>query len=128
LFHKARGAFKQERVFQNAMDIAVSSLLVLGKRTVTGMLAAAQRQFQDWTRAYRLFSGGRVDIKELFAPAVRAVEESIGEGKPLNVMMDDTFVRKRGRKISGTSWRRDPLGPAFHTLAERPCVRGRENP
>ena len=30
-------------------------------------------------------------------------------------MMDDTIVRKRGRKVSGTSWKRDPLGPAFHT-------------
>lgn len=27
--------------------------------------------------------------------------------------MDDTLLRKRGRKIAGTSWRRDPLGPQF---------------
>lgn len=27
--------------------------------------------------------------------------------------MDDTLLRKRGRKIHGTSWRRDPLGPPF---------------
>lgn len=29
--------------------------------------------------------------------------------------LDDTVIRKRGRKIPGTSWNRDPLGPAFHT-------------
>jgi hypothetical protein len=29
--------------------------------------------------------------------------------------MDDTLVRKRGRKIYGTAWKRDPLGPAFST-------------
>jgi hypothetical protein len=29
--------------------------------------------------------------------------------------MDDTIIKKTGRKIPGTAWRRDPLGPAFHT-------------
>ena len=31
------------------------------------------------------------------------------------MLMDDTLVRKRGRKVYGTSWKRDPLGPPFHT-------------
>lgn len=30
-------------------------------------------------------------------------------------MMDDTIVRKRGKKIPGTGWKRDPLGPHFCT-------------
>lgn len=29
------------------------------------------------------------------------------------VMLDDTLLRKRGRKIAGTGWRRDPMGPPF---------------
>ncbi len=28
-------------------------------------------------------------------------------------LMDDTLLRKRGKKVAGTSWRRDPLGPPF---------------
>ena len=31
------------------------------------------------------------------------------------MMMDDTLIRKRGRKVHGTGWKRDPLGPHFHT-------------
>ena len=31
------------------------------------------------------------------------------------MLMDDTLVRKRGRKVYGTSWKRDPLGPPFCT-------------
>jgi len=31
------------------------------------------------------------------------------------VHMDDTILKKTGKKIQGTSWRRDPLGPPFHT-------------
>jgi hypothetical protein len=30
-------------------------------------------------------------------------------------MMDDTLMRKRGRKVDGAGWKRDPLGPAFCT-------------
>jgi len=28
-------------------------------------------------------------------------------------LLDDTLIRKRGHRIAGTSWRRDPLGPHF---------------
>ncbi len=29
--------------------------------------------------------------------------------------MDNSVLRKVGKTIYGTNWRRDPLGPAFHT-------------
>jgi len=29
--------------------------------------------------------------------------------------LDDTLIKKTGKKIAGTAWRRDPLGPPFHT-------------
>jgi hypothetical protein len=29
--------------------------------------------------------------------------------------LDDTIFKKTGKKIHGTAWRRDPLGPPFHT-------------
>jgi len=32
---------------------------------------------------------------------------------PVLAAMDDTLLYKSGKKISGTSWRRDPLGPKF---------------
>jgi hypothetical protein len=35
--------------------------------------------------------------------------------EPLVMLMDDTLIRKRGRKVYGTSWKRDPLGLHFHT-------------
>lgn len=39
--------------------------------------------------------------------------ERLHQGEPLVVMMDDTLIRKRGRKVYGTGWKRDPLGPHF---------------
>lgn len=90
-------------------------MLALGRHTVTGMLAAGGRQNQDWTAAYRLFGKSRIRQRELFAPAIKKVMENQEGQEPLYTMMDDTIIRKRGRKISGTGWKRDPLGPAFHT-------------
>lgn len=79
------------------------------------MLAAGGKLFQDWSATYRLFERERISRKELFAPAITGVLDSLGMDAPLFAMMDDTLVRKRGRKIAGTGWKRDPLGPAFHT-------------
>lgn len=85
----------------------------LGRRTVTGMLTASAQQGLDWSAAYRLFEHERFDGEALFSPALRAVSAGLGEPEPLVAMMDDTLIRKRGRKVHGAAWKRDPLGPPF---------------
>jgi hypothetical protein len=115
LFARTRSAFAQQRVFSKARALAATSILSLGRRTVTGMLSTAGRQFEDWTSAYRLFSKERIDRGALFTPAREAVIERLGPDEPLAVVIDDTLIRKRGRKIPGAAWKRDPLGPPFHT-------------
>ncbi len=91
----------------------MSSLVALGKRNVSGLLCANAEQFMDWTAAYRLFSQERIDRQALFTPARDTVIERLRGKEPLVVMMDDTMIRKRGRKIYGAGWKRDPLGPHF---------------
>lgn len=114
LFDQTRPAFSQERTFERARTLAMSALIGLGRRTVTGMLCAGAQQFTDWSAAYRLFERHRFDPEALLAPARRCVVERLQPEEPLVVMMDDTLIRKRGRKVHGTAWKRDPLGPAFH--------------
>lgn len=77
------------------------------------MLCASAQQFTDWSAAYRLFEKERFDIDHLFAPIRSEVVHRLGPGEPLVVMIDDTLLRKRGKKVHGTGWRRDPLGPPF---------------
>jgi hypothetical protein len=93
--------------------LALSSLVGLGRRTVTGMLTASAQQGLDWSAAYRLFEQERFEGECLFAPALRAVLAGLGEREPLVALMDDTLIRKRGRKVHGAGWKRDPLGPPF---------------
>ena len=88
---------------------------MFGRRSVTGMLAAGGKQFQDWSWAYRIFQKNRFNKEMFFEPVIRTVTECLDKESPLYAVLDDTTIRKRGRKIAGTAWKRDPLGPAFHT-------------
>jgi hypothetical protein len=88
----------------------------MGRHTVTGMLTASGQQFKDWSAAYRLFYGQRMNIDYLFSVVRKTLlEKSLSVDEPVFAHMDDTNIRKRGKKVSGTSWMRDPLGPPFHT-------------
>ncbi|MFH1018760.1 MAG: transposase [Pseudomonadota bacterium] len=113
-FAEARDSFGQERVFKRARLDALSALAGLGRHTLTGLIAASGRQFQDWSADYRLFSEERFDQDRLFGAVRRQVEEFLAPGEAVVAAMDDTLIRKRGRKIPGVAYRRDPLGPPFH--------------
>ena len=115
LFEKTRPAFAQERTFERTRTLAISSLVGLGRKTISGLLCATSQQFHDWSAAYRVFERQRFDTEALFEPIRQEVVERIGQGEPISVMMDDTLIRKRGRKVHGAAWRRDPLGPPFNT-------------
>lgn len=91
----------------------MSQLVCLGRHTVTGLLCASGRQFFDWSADHRLFSRERVDTGALFDPVVRGVLLSIPKDKPLVVGVDDTLLKKSGKRTPGVSWRRDPMGPPF---------------
>jgi hypothetical protein len=90
-------------------------LLALGKHTITGLITTHGGQYKDWSSAYRLFERERIDKEALFSPVISQVCGCSDADAPIFGMMDDTSIRKRGKKVYGTQWRRDPLGPAFHT-------------
>lgn len=49
----------------------------------------------------------------LFSTVRKGVEAFLSKDAPLVVAMDDSLLRKRGRKVAGSGWRRDPLSPPF---------------
>jgi len=77
------------------------------------MLSASGSQFKDWSASYRLFKGERMKLEELFKSIRKQVVDLNGGQQPIYAHMDDTLLRKRGKKIHGTGWMRDPLGPPF---------------
>ena len=116
LFAKGSKAFKQARTAKRALELAHGLINCMGRRTVSGMITAQGQQFKDWSAAYRLFYGDRMQLGELFSTIVKVlVDHHLPEQGPIYAHMDDTLTRKRGKKVAGASWMRDPLGPPFHT-------------
>lgn len=113
LLRHSRGAFNQDRTAERARQFAYGALTCLGRHTISGILTATGQQFVDWSAAYRLFAGGRIDTEKLFDVSREEVLKELGPDQMIVAHMDDTHIRKTGKKIYGTSWRRDPLGPPF---------------
>lgn len=78
------------------------------------MICAAGRQDDDWSADYRLFARDRWHADDLFVPVVRGVLQRLPDDAPLVAALDDTSLRKTGRKIPGVGYRRDPMSPPFH--------------
>lgn len=92
----------------------LAHLLCTQRRTVTGLLNTLGRQQQDWSKAYRLYRE-HVNSAAVFSPILDGVLELIPEGSALVLGVDDSHLRKTGKKVATAGWYRDPLGPPFHT-------------
>lgn len=92
-----------------------AQLVCLGRHTLTAVKATAGEPFSDWSSDYRLYSRERFDPQAVFDVVRRRIEQTVNAQQPLIVAMDDSLLRKRGRKIHGVGYRRDPLGPPFQT-------------
>lgn len=109
-----RDTFCQTRTAVRASTMAVGLLCGVGRRTLSRALGFLGKEQVDWTADYRLFSRSPWEARELFAPLlVEAVARHVPDG-PLVMAWDDTTVRRNGRHVPGTAWRRDPMSPPFH--------------
>jgi hypothetical protein len=103
--------FAQRRTAHRAIRQALSSLCVLGRRTIARSYLVGQAQ-GDWSSEYKLHSRCKWEAQDLFAPILKqALAHCPGRFLPLGT--DDTRVRKTGKKIPTAHWGRDPLGPPF---------------
>lgn len=115
LINQCAEAFNQESAWKTGYDMAFGALNCMGRHTVTGMLTASGQQFLDWSPAYRLFNQARVDTSKLFDVVRCGVLQELDSQQLIVAHMDDTVIKKTGKHIPGTAWRRDPLGPPFQT-------------
>jgi hypothetical protein len=93
----------------------LSQLVCFGRHTITGLLRNQDRTQTDWTADYRFYSQDRFDSAPCFSHIRAEVEKLAPQpASPLVVAMDDSVLRKTGRKIHGVRYQRDPLSPPFH--------------
>jgi hypothetical protein len=88
-------------------------LVAFGRHTISSMLRAQNRHHLDWSADYRLFSQDRFDEEAVFDHIRGQIEKPLPKSQPLVVAMDDSLLRKTGRKIHGVRYLRDPLSPPF---------------
>lgn len=91
----------------------LSNLVCLGRHTVTGLLCTSGRQFNDWSADYRMYSVPRFQPEGIFGTVLSGVLGFLKPQEPLVTALDDSLVRKCGKRTPGVSYRRDPLGPPF---------------
>lgn len=116
VFSDCRDAFRQARTWKRALLLAEGLLGCVGRSTVTGMVTATGQQFKDWSAAYRLFHGNRMDTGTLFSVVRKKIADAVrADEREIYAHMDDTLLRKTGKKVDGAKWMRDPLGPPFQT-------------
>ena len=107
------GAFVQERTFERAVEHAIALSCVLGRRTISRTLGALGRTDCDWSADYRMFSRSRWEPDLLFHPVIDEYLDRY-PNRSVVAAIDDTKLKKTGRKIPGVSYHRDPLSPPFH--------------
>jgi hypothetical protein len=89
-------------------------MVCFGRHTITGLLRLQDRTQQDWTADYRLYAEEHFDEDKLFGTVRTQVQQSLAADAPLVTALDDSLLRKTGRKVSGVRYLRDPMSPPFH--------------
>ena len=103
----------QQRSMDRLRSHLLGQLVCLGEHTLSGLACATGQQFHDWTATYRFYARERVDPQPLFNAVRRDIETRLAPDQPLIVALDDSILRKCGRKTPGVAWRPDPLGAPF---------------
>jgi hypothetical protein len=102
--------------FRTFTMLACGFLAQPGKRTVCGMLSGAGlSRLWPHDRAHYFFSRARWDAGDLgLAVARLVVSLLVPAGGPVDVAIDDTLFRRRGKKVWAASWFHDgsAQGPA----------------
>lgn len=94
----------------------LAHLICPGRHTLSGLITTCGQQFKDWTAHYALYAKDRVEAGVIFKE-VRKQIEVLKDSSALPILcvaLDDTILRKTGRTIPGTAYRKDPLGPPFN--------------
>lgn len=109
------GVFPQRRTLRRALEHALATTAVAGRRTISRAILALGRGQVDWTADYRLFSRRAWKSADLFRPVITHYLDRYPQARrPIAVALDDTAVARTGKHVPHTRWYRDPMSPPFH--------------
>jgi len=110
-----RSVFSQERTFQRARRLTFGFLACLRVHLTSTAICASGRQFQDWSADYRLCSRSPWKPRALFDAVLDHLPQLLPSPEaPVFAALDDTVLKKTGRRIPGVKILRDPMSLPFH--------------
>ncbi len=110
-----RKVFAQGRTFGRARRLLFGLLVSLRLHLTSQAICATGRQFRDWSADYRVCSRSPWNPQALFDPIFDHLAELLcAPEAPVLLALDDTQLKKTGRRIPGVSIGRDPMSPPFH--------------
>lgn len=104
--------FPQDRTCRRAIAQALGTLAAFGRRTLSRAIWAQGHQHEDWSADYKLHARCRWRVADLFQPILQRALAWC-RGRYVAVAIDDTRLRKTGRKIPTAAYGRDPMSPKF---------------
>jgi hypothetical protein len=104
--------FRQNRTLERSIGHALTWPSAMGHRTISQVICANGGSQQDWSADYKLYSRSQWDEQRLFDRISEAYLTRYPQ-KSVVLALDDTSLKKAGKKIPGASWQRDPLSPPF---------------
>lgn len=108
-----RGVFPQARTWRRSVRQALGSLVCLGRRCLSRIIWTYGGQNRSWSAEYFLHSRCEWDPQALLVPILRRAL-AYCPARLVGVAVDDTRLRKTGRRIAQAFYQRDPLSPPFH--------------
>src|SRR5436309_10545509 len=95
--------FPQVRTSKRAIRQALGSLICIGRRTITRIICAIGNENKSWSGEYFLHARSPWSPEDLFAPIVKGALRYC-RGELLGVVVDDTSIKKTGKRIFQAFW------------------------
>ncbi|RQW06391.1 hypothetical protein EH223_02380 [candidate division KSB1 bacterium] len=110
-----RPCFHQQRSFERARAMAFGQVTTYGLRTISRIIFSKNEQHKDWSADYKLFSRGEWSVPSMFFQVLKeGASHSHWDENAIVVAMDDTAIKKTGKKIAPVRTLRDPMSPPYH--------------
>lgn len=107
-----RPIFTKKQAFLRAKAHAIASLSLFGRATITSLAIFLGKTTKKPSSDYKLYSKSKWKTQEIFNPILKKCVDYIKDDF-IAVGVDDTRLKKSGKKIPFTSWHRDPMSPKF---------------
>lgn len=104
--------FRQKRSAYKAIGQGLRQMIAIGRRTIARSWMVKGNNL-DFSSQYKLNSRSQWQEQKLFEPIIReAISQN--KGKFISIAIDDTKIKKSGKKILSARWQRDSMSAAFH--------------